>query len=202
MTVWVKVCGISKRTDLDAAVEAGADAVGLVLAAGTPRCLTVDQAARLAGDSPIPGFLVTVDERPEDLMELAERIGAGGVQPHGKHQAEAAEAAVRNGLAVLRPVRVGGDRVSLDHVPPSQIPILDTADARRHGGTGRTFDHDTLPPIHRRWVLAGGMGPHNVAQAVQKLQPWGVDASSSLESALGVKDPALIQAFVREAKRP
>ncbi len=198
--VWVKVCGISKRTDLDAAAEAGADAVGLVLAAGTPRCITVDQARRLAGHSPVPGILVTVDESPEDLMELVERTGARGVQPHGEHQAEAAEAGVRNGLMVLRPVRVGSGGVSVDHVPGSQIPILDTADARRHGGTGRTFDHDALPPLPRRWVLAGGMGPHNVAEAIQKLQPWGVDASSHLESELGVKDPARIQAFVREAK--
>ena len=198
--VWVKVCGISKIADLDAAVEAGADAVGLVLAPGTPRCITVERARTLAEHSPIPGIVVTVDESPGDLMELAERIGAGGVQPHGEHQAEAAEAGVRNGLMVLRPVRVGSAGVSVDHVPGSQIPILDTADARRHGGTGRTFDHDALPPLQRRWVLAGGMGPHNVAEAIQKLQPWGVDASSHLESELGVKDPARIQAFVREAK--
>ena len=198
--VWVKVCGISKRADLDAAVEAGADAVGLVLAAGTPRCITVEQARRLAEHSPVPGIVVTVDESPEDLMELAERVGAGGVQPHGERQAQAAEAGVRNGLMVLRPVRVGSGGVSVDHVPGSQIPILDTADARRHGGTGRTFDHDALPPLHRRWVLAGGMGPHNVAEAIEKLQPWGVDASSHLESELGVKDPGRIQAFGREAK--
>lgn len=198
--VWVKVCGVREIADLEAAVDAGADAVGLVLAVGTPRCITVERARTLAGCSPIPGIVVTVDESPVDLMELAEWIGAGGVQPHGEHQAEAAEAAVRNGLMVLRPVKVGSDGVSLDHVPGPQIPILDTADARRHGGTGRTFHHDALPPINRRWVLAGGMGPHNVAQAIQKLQPWGVDASSHLESELGVKDPARIHAFVREAK--
>ncbi len=199
--VWVKVCGLSEMADLEAAVEAGANAFGLVLAAGTPRCLTVEQAQGLAGSFPIPGFLVTVDETPEDLVELAERIGARGVQPHGKHQAEAAEAALSQGLMVLRPVKVGADQVSLDHVPDSQIPILDTADSRRHGGTGRPFDHDSLPSIHRKWVLAGGLGPHNVAQAVKKLQPWGVDASSHLESALGVKDPSLIRSFVKEAKR-
>lgn len=199
--VWVKVCGVKEIADLEAAVEAGADAVGLVLAAGTPRCITVERARTLAEHSPIPGIVVTVDESPKDLMELADRIGAGGVQPHGEHQAEAAEAGVRNGLLVLRPVRVGSGGVSVDHVPVSQIPILDTADARRHGGTGRTFDHDALPTLRRRWILAGGMGPHNVAEAIQKLQPWGVDASSHLESELGVKDPARIHAFVREAKR-
>lgn len=198
--VWVKVCGLSKLSDLEAASEAGADAFGMVLAAGTPRCITVDNAQFLADSSPIPGVLVTVDQTAEDLIELAERVGAGGVQPHGKHGTEAAAAAARHGLMVLRPIKVGRRQVSLDGVPSSQIPILDTADSRRHGGTGRSFDYDRVPKIDREWVLAGGLGPHNVAGAVKKLQPWGVDASSHLESTLGVKDPALIRSFVKEAK--
>ena len=199
--VWVKVCGLSTPADLEAAWEAGADAFGMVLAAGTPRCITVGNARYLADSSPIPGVLVTVDQTPGDLIELAERVGARGVQPHGRHGAEAAEAAARHGLTVLRPVKVGAERVSLDGVPPSQIPILDTADSRRHGGTGRSFDYDKVPPIRRKWVLAGGLAPHNVAGAVNRLQPWGVDASSHLESSLGVKDPALIRSFVKEAKK-
>ena len=199
--VWVKVCGLSKLSDLEAAAEAGADVFGMVLAAGTPRYITVENATRLAGSSPIPGVLVTVDQTPAAVIELAERIGAGGVQPHGKHGTQAAEAAARHGLMVLRPVKVGSQQVSLDGVPCSQIPILDTADSRRHGGTGRSFDYDRVPQINRKWVLAGGLGPHNVAGAVKKLQPWGVDASSHLESSLGVKDPALIRSFVNEAKK-
>ncbi len=199
--VWVKVCGLSELSHVEAAADAGADAFGLVLARGTPRYITPDRALLLAEASPIPGILVTVDETPEALMQMARRVGAAGVQPHGKYQVEAARAAVHGGLMVLRPVKVGAGPISVSHVPEAQIPILDTADARRHGGTGRTFDHDRLPEIGRRWVLAGGLGPHNVAQAVKNLQPWGVDASSHLESALGVKDPALIRTFVKEAKR-
>lgn len=199
--VWVKVCGLAKLSDLEAAWEAGADAFGMVLAAGTPRCITVDNAKYLAAASSIPGFLVTVDETPGNLIELAERIGARGVQPHGKHGMEAAQAAARHGLMVLRPVKVGAEQVSLDGVPTAQIPILDTADSRRHGGTGRSFDYDKVPQIGRKWVLAGGLGAHNVARAVKRLQPWGVDASSHLESTLGVKDPALIRSFVKEAKK-
>ena len=198
--VWVKVCGLTELSHLEAAVEAGADAFGIVLAAGTPRCITVDRARRLAGPAPIPCVLVTVDETPWNLITLAERIGAGGVQPHGKWAAEAGEAAAGHGLMVLRPIKVGSHQVSLDGVPPAQIPILDTADSRRHGGTGRSFDYDKVPETCRRWVLAGGLGAHNVAGAVKELQPWGVDASSHLESSLGVKDPALIRSFVKEAK--
>lgn len=199
--VWVKVCGLAKLSDLVSACEAGADAFGMVLAPGTPRHITVDRARRLADASPIPGVLVTVDRTPDELIELVEVVGAGGVQPHGRHGAEAAEAAARRGLMVLKPVKVGSRRVSLGGVPPSQIPILDTADSRRHGGTGRSFDYDKVPQIDRRWVLAGGLGPRNVADAVKRLRPWGVDASSNLESSLGVKDPSLIRSFVKEAKQ-
>ncbi len=198
--VWVKVCGLSRLSELEAAWEAGADAFGMVLAAGTPRYITVDNARRLADATPLPGFLVTVDETPRRLMELVDRIGARGVQPHGKHGSEAAAEAALQGLTVLRPVKVGACQVAVDYVPSAQIPILDTADSRRHGGTGRSFDYERVPPIDRKWVLAGGLGPHNVARAVKRLQPWGVDASSHLESSLGVKDPARIRAFVREAK--
>ncbi|MCQ3802653.1 MAG: phosphoribosylanthranilate isomerase [bacterium] len=199
--VWVKVCGLSTLADLEAASEAGADAFGMVLAEGTPRCISVENAEYLAGAAQIPGVLVTVDQTPGDLIGLAEQVGAWGVQPHGRHGAEAAEAAVRHGLRVLRPVKVGSQRVCVDGVPPAQIPILDTADSRRHGGTGRSFDYGRVPQIGRKWVLAGGLAPHNVAEAVNRLQPWGVDASSHLESSLGVKDPARIRSFVKEAKR-
>ena len=198
--VWVKVCGLSELAHLEAAVEEGADAFGMVLAAGTPRCITVENARRLADASPIPGILVTVDETPDGLMELARRIGARGVQPHGRHGAEAASEAARRGLTVLRPVKVGARPISVDHLPSDQIPILDTADSDRHGGTGRSFDYGQVPRIDRKWVLAGGLGPHNVAQAIKRLQPWGVDASSHLESSVGTKDPARIRAFVKEAR--
>ena len=197
---WVKVCGLSKVSHLEAAVDSGADAFGMVLAAGTPRYITVATAQRLANASPIPGFLVTVDQTPNDLLRLAEQIGAEGVQPHGRHSPRAAREATQQGLAVLRPVKVGIDRVSVDDVPSNQIPILDTADPKRHGGTGQSFDYQNVPQMGRKWVLAGGLGPHNVAAAVKRLQPWGVDASSHLESSLGVKDPARIRDFVREAK--
>ena len=199
--VWVKVCGLSELSHLEAAVEAGADAFGLVLAAGTPRCITLETARRLANASPIPGFLVTVDQTPQDLLQLVEQVGARGVQPHGRHGRRAAHQAARLGLRVLRPVKVGAGRVSVDDVPTDQIPILDTADSRRHGGTGRSFDYQKVPQMGRKWVLAGGLGPQNVAAAVKRLQPWGVDASSHLESSLGVKDPARIRDFVREAKQ-
>ena len=196
---WVKVCGVGRRVDLEAAEEAGADAIGLVLAPRSVRRLQPEQAAALAKQTDLETFIVTVDSSPAELLDLAQFIECSGVQPHGKHSSEAASAAERAGLSVLFPVPVLGP-MDLDHVPEGQIPILDAIAADQHGGTGRQIDRGSLPRIERPWVLAGGLGPANVRRAISEARPWGVDASSRLESSPGVKDPALIRAFVEEAK--
>lgn len=197
--LWVKVCGVRRMSDLTATERAGADAVGLVLA-DSPRRVTPEEAARLAGLTSLETFLVTVDATAAEILDLASFTGVTGVQPHGAHGAEAAEAAVRAGLRVLRPVRVTGP-VDLGGIPDDQVPLLDTADDGLHGGTGRSFDPDLVPRIDRPWVMAGGMGPGTVGPAVARLRPWGVDGSSRLESSPGVKDPDLIEAYVQEARR-
>ncbi len=191
---WVKVCGVTTPEAVEAATEAGADAIGLVLAAGSPRRLEIDQARRLAAGAAPLAVLVTVGLPPESLLAAVERVGAGGVQPHGRHAATAAAAAVAAGLFVLRPVAA---RSVIDlTVPFGQIPLVDTHLPGRDGGTGATFDWSRLPARRGRIVLAGGLGPDNVAEALAAVAPWGVDASSRLESAPGVKDPALIREFV------
>lgn len=196
---WVKVCGVTTREVAEVAAEAGADAIGLVLADGSPRRVSVETARALAAGLAIPAFLVTVDMAPELLVETAREVGAGGVQPHGRHAAEAAARAAVAGLTVLFPVPVQPG-LDLTHLPEEQIPLLDTFHPHRHGGSGHRFDPDLLPPISRRWVMAGGLGPDNVAEAVERLRPWGVDASSRLESAPGRKHPQLVRRFVEEAK--
>ena len=84
-------------------------------------------------------------------------------------------------------------------VEEGQIPLLDTYRAGVHGGTGEVFDWDKIPDLARPFVLAGGLGPDNVAEAIGRVAPWGVDASSGLESAPGVKDPERIRAYVERA---
>ncbi|MGF1664941.1 MAG: N-(5'-phosphoribosyl)anthranilate isomerase [Acidimicrobiia bacterium] len=196
---WVKVCGVRTRGDVVAAAEAGADAFGLVMAP-SPRQVDAEQAATLVRLSTgLDSFLVTVDARPAELLDLARFVGVSGVQPHGRYAAEAASAGVQAGLLVLRPRPVSGV-VELDDIPSTQIPLLDTAAGEAHGGTGRRFDWDLAAAITRRYVLAGGLGPDTVAEAVARLHPWGVDASSGLESAPGVKDAHLIRRYVQEAK--
>jgi phosphoribosylanthranilate isomerase len=196
---WVKVCGVRTPADVIAAAEAGADAFGLVMAP-SPRQIDAEQAVALVRLSTgLQSFLVTVDARPAELLDLAGFVGVSGVQPHGRHAAEAAAACVQAGLTVLRP-RPVSDVVDLDDIPTTQVPLLDTADRDSHGGTGRRFDWDLAAAITRPYVLAGGLGPDTVAEAVARLRPWGVDASSGLESAPGVKDAHLIRRYVQEAK--
>ena len=197
---WVKVCGMRTVSDLEAAAEAGADVVGLVLVPGTPRYLEVDDAARLASASRLPTVILTLDATLGDLVDLVDRVGAAGVQPYGDHIPEAARAATEAGAFVLRPVRVRGP-VDLGALPPGQTALLDGYSPDGLGGTGKQVAPEWLPPPGSRYVLAGGLNPSNVADAVSRYRPWGVDASSGLESAPGVKDPARIRDFVRNAKQ-
>ena len=197
---WVKVCGMRTVADVEAAAEAGADALGLNLIPGTPRYLEVEDAARLASLSRVPSVILTLDARPHELVELLERVGAAGVQPYGDHAPDAARAAAAAGAFVLRPHRVRGP-VDLGTIPTGQTGLLDGYSAEGLGGTGRQVAPEWLPPPGSRYVLAGGLNPSNVADAVSRHRPWGVDASSGLESAHGVKDPARIRSFVRNAKQ-
>lgn len=196
---WVKVCGLRRASDIAVATAAGADAIGLVLA-DSPRRVEPDLARRLASGSELPVYLVLVGARPSEALDLAGYIGAAGIQPHGERAAETAAAAVKAGLAVLRPVKVGPGGVG-GEVPSDQIPLLDRHHPDLEGGTGLRIDPEWIPAIDREWVLAGGLGPDNIHEALLALRPWGVDASSGLESSPGTKDPALIEAFVERAKQ-
>ncbi len=197
--VWVKVCGVKDLEVLRAVEASGADAFGIVLA-DSPRRVDERKARELISATELPAYLVTVDADPSVMVELAVAIGAAGVQPHGAEADRLASLASENNLAVLRPVRVEPGW-SLGEIPKDQVPLLDTAKAGLHGGTGERFDKDLVGDIGRRWVMAGGLGPGNVREAIVELGPWGVDASSLRESEPGKKDPKLVEEFVQEAKR-
>jgi phosphoribosylanthranilate isomerase len=151
---------------------------------------------------PVLRILVTVNTSAEDLAAAVAETGADGVQPHGQHADKAARWAQECGLLVLRPIRPDTDGSwGAAGIPTGQIPLLDSATAEDHGGTGRPLDWNRLAPPERRFVLAGGLTPANVAAAIKTVQPWGVDASTGLESAPGIKDPARVAAFLQEARR-
>jgi len=200
---WVKVCGLRRHTDVEAAVNAGADAVGFVLSEGSPRQVSVERAADLMDGVPVLRVLVTAHLTPEELADAVDATGADAIQPHGDNAEAAAAAGDAAGLLVLRPVSMSGAAPDPDPltVPERQIPLLDSVKGSELGGTGVVFDWSMVPPMNRRFVLAGGLNAGNVADAIDTVRPWGVDASSGLESVRGVKDTGKVVAFIEEAKR-
>ncbi len=197
---WVKVCGLRRPEEVEAAVDAGADAVGFVSVPGSPRFVELERVALLASGVPVHRVLLTSDLGPDELLEAVERTGVDGVQPYGRNVVAAAGAAIAAGLMVLQPIRMGesGDG---SEVVAGAIPLLDTPGRGGYGGTGETFDWGLLDGRGGDYIVAGGLGPDNVADLVRRVRPWGVDASSRLELSAGVKDLGKVAAFVEEAKR-
>lgn len=199
---WVKVCGITSWDALEAAHEGGADAVGFVVVPDSPRRIGLAEARAFIESSKLPSYIVSVDLTDHEVLEVMRYTSADGIQPHGLHGATVMGSAVDQGWKVLFPIPVdaSGPRTDPASIPHPALPILDTATAGVHGGTGSTFDWSLVAHVDRRFVLAGGLDPGNVRNAVASVRPYGVDASSGLETAPGIKDPDSIRAFIKEAK--
>ncbi|HKZ18475.1 MAG TPA: phosphoribosylanthranilate isomerase [Acidimicrobiia bacterium] len=195
---WVKICGLTRPEDVEAAEVAGADALGFVLIESSPRVITIDQAATLIGRTESAAFILTKDLRPPDLIAAALATGATGVQPYGRYAAEAAAAATLVGLQVLRPIDPGEN---VADIPLDQYPLFDSKSKAGEGNGGRMVDPANLPVSDRAFVLAGGLTPGNVAHVIASAHPWGVDVSSGVETRPGVKDAGLIRSFVDAAHK-
>jgi phosphoribosylanthranilate isomerase len=193
----VKVCGITRVEDARAAIDAGADWLGIVLKADSPR--RVDLAAARVISSAVDGapvVAVLVAPTPEEALELARRAGATRVQ---LHRVDAFRWPAAFPLPVAVAVTVAADGSLSDTLPPERHTVmLDTSDARLDGGTGRTFPWEAARVVAatRPVLLAGGLDASNVAHAVATVRPFGVDASSRLEVAPGIKDPERMRQFV------
>ena len=199
---WVKVCGLTRESDVAAAVDSGADALGFVLVQGSPRQISTERAADLMDGVPALRILLTVDASIGEMAAAVDASSPDGLQPYGNQADEVAAWGQANGLIVLHPLRRGAaGSWGVGTVPEGQIPLLDSATGADLGGTGVPLDWDSLPRPARPFVLAGGLDPSNVSIAIATLRPWGVDASTGLESAPGIKDTARVAAFVEEAKR-
>lgn len=194
---WVKVCGLTDQTDVAAAVRAGADAVGFVSIPSSPRFVSLELAAELAAGLPVPSVLLTLDLEPGEALQVLRQTGLGGIQPYGRGAATVALATAEAGYLVLFPQEAAAG-IDLGGLPG--IPLLDTPSTTVLGGTGRTFDWDLVAGVEQRFVLAGGLGPNNIAAALAQVQPWGVDASSGLEVSPGRKDHGMVADFITKAK--
>ncbi len=198
----IKVCGIVEPADALAAVEAGATAIGMVFYSASPRYARLDQAAMVSAvvSSRALKVGVFVNETPERICAVVEAARLDVVQLHGDERPS--DIAKLQGLRIWKalPVGAGFDAARMDDYDCEAI-LLDTATANAYGGSGRTFSWREAIEANgnRRIIVAGGLGPDNVADAIRTLRPWGVDASSRLESSPGRKDAERVEAFVRAA---
>ncbi|MFB2585702.1 phosphoribosylanthranilate isomerase [Herbiconiux liukaitaii] len=200
--MFIKICGLSTADTVRTAVDAGADAVGFVFAAGSPRTVTAEQAARLA--EAVPDAVETVgvfrDQPLREVVAMARAAGLGTVQLHGSEPDEHLEALADEGLRVIRALSAADyarSSVERRRLLDSHRLIIDAAEP----GAGVTFGEAELTERPEGfWLLAGGLTPENAGRLVGVFRPSGLDVSSGVESSRGVKDPRLIEAFIASAR--
>lgn len=199
---WIKLCGMTNREDVELAAAVGADAVGFVVAPESKRRISVPEAAAIGTGIDIARFLVSVDLAPNELIESAVAAGVTGVQPHGLHSVAAAHAAAAEGFEVLFPkgVAPGSATIDVSEIPDFATPLLDAKIDQRHGGTGVSFDWSLAAGISRAFVVAGGLKPETVTEALRVTGAWGVDVVSGIEASPGRKDPAKVRAFMEAVR--
>jgi phosphoribosylanthranilate isomerase len=197
-SLFIKICGLKTEQDVDTAVEAGADAIGFVLS-DSPRRLDAATAAKLSRRVPEDVLTVGVfrGESLHDVRSLAESAGIRAVQLHGPEDRGWYEDLASGGWTLIRATAYG-DPLPRCGEMGEDILLLDAPVP----GSGVTWDWAGKPLSGpgEKWVLAGGLTPDNVRNAVEGARPWGVDVSSGIERSRGVKDPALITAFIEAAR--
>jgi phosphoribosylanthranilate isomerase len=203
MSVKVKICGITNATDALAAADAGADALGFMFYEGSPRHIVVGDAAQFIPQLP-PHVLKTgvfVNPTEELVLRAIGECGLNLLQFHGE---ESPDFCLQFGLMTMKAFRIR-DRESLRELRnyPTDAWLLDAYSSKGMGGTGETFNWDLAVEAKqggRLIFLAGGLTPGNVADAIRKVQPFGVDVSSGVESAPGKKDAAKVRQFISAAR--
>lgn len=199
-----KICGITRIEDALAAAEAGADAIGLVFYAKSPRAVDVRQARAII--AALPPFVTTVglfvNASRCELNEILEAVSLDLLQFHGDETPADCEGYHRPWIKALR-VRPGDDLESACQLYAGARGILlDTYVPGVPGGTGEAFDWSLVPAsLSKPIILAGGLCADNVAQAIARVRPYAVDVSGGVEQAKGIKDATKIEAFMRAVKQ-
>ena len=200
-----KVCGLTSEEDLRVAVDAGADAVGLIsgVSVCTPREIPVSQAVSMAKSVPpfVTSVLVTMPDTPRAAGDLAAAVQPDAVQLHGADPADVGSISDM-GIPVVAAVSV--DEPDIDaYAETADALLVDSTDESGAGGTGRTHDWDRsadlVADLDVPVILAGGLTPENVRRAVRTARPFAVDVASGVEATGGVKDHDAVRRFVRNA---
>lgn len=194
----IKICGITRPEDAQAAVASGADAIGLVFYAKSSRAVSVEQALRIT--SVIPPFVTVValfvDEPAQDIVRILKRVPVDLIQFHGEESAEFCQQFGRPWIKALR-VKPGLDIAAACHTyRAARGVLLDSWAEGVPGGTGKTFDWQLAPrDLSLPVILAGGLNEDNVGAAIARLQPAAVDVSGGIEASPGVKSAGKIRRF-------
>ena len=196
----IKICGITRLEDAEAAVAMGANALGFVLWPHSPRYASFEVVQRIG--TFLPPFVIKVGVFVNPSAGDVSQAAAGGIQLAQIH-GEVPTFAGRPPVPVIRAVHLGsGGADSIEPSVPDATIHLDAHDADRHGGTGKTVDWQRAALVARlrRVVLAGGLTPANVAEAIATVRPYAVDVASGVEAGPGVKDHELMRRFIAAAK--
>jgi phosphoribosylanthranilate isomerase len=214
---WIKICGTTNLADANLAVSAGADAVGFVFAP-SPRQIQQESAGEIIQTLPvrIKKIGVTVNQSPEAVAKLAQDVGLTGIQLQGDEPADqlrAYRSALSSRMIIktlqARLVLAEGEDYLWPYLRESEFfdaLLLDAGVPGQPGGTGVPFDWNAMAPVAARikqWIpviIAGGLTPENVPEALRLFEPWGIDVVSGVESARGRKDETKVLAFVNAVR--
>jgi len=199
----IKICGLTREGDVDAAVEAGVDAIGFMLYEKSPRHLTAARAGELARRLPpfVTPVLLFVNASAAAVSAGLDSVPNALLQFHGDETPADCEAAARPYLRAAR-MAPGLDLLDFAARYRSAQALLLDADVETYGGSGKAFDWSLVPPgVPLPVVLSGGLNPANVADGLRRLRPWAVDVSSGVESAKGIKDAGLMRRFCQAVRQ-
>jgi len=212
----VKICGLTNLEDARCAAEAGADMLGFIIYDKSARYVTVEQAAAIVSglrktvDRPLPRFVgVFCNEPLAGVRAAIEAVGLDLAQLHGDEPFDQVQALGKHAYKVIRPETVMQARAQAQVYAKAgrrgtKIPdlMVDAYHPQRYGGTGRTADLSLARDLSRRYrlLLAGGLTPDTVGEAVTQVRPWGVDVSSGVEQEKGIKDHDRVRAFIQAVR--
>ena len=198
----IKICGLTREADVDAAVNAGADALGFVLYAQSPRHVSIERAAALAARLPpfVTPVLLLVNATPQELHAATAAVPNALLQFHGEETPAQCAAASRPWLRAAR-MAPGFDLLDFAaRFHAAQALLLD-AHVEAYGGGGKVFDWSLIPAsVPLPVVLSGGLNPANVSDGVLGVRPWAVDVSSGVEVGKGIKSAELMRRFCRAVR--
>ena len=203
IAVRVKICGITRSADVQAAVKAGTDALGFVFASHSKRVVDTSRAAELVAQ--VPAFISRVglfmDQDLDRVASVLDQVPLNLLQFHGSEDAGYCR---QFGLPYIKAVSMNSDKAverAVDEYSDASALLLDSHPPGAAGGTGAVFDWTMIPAASMPLILAGGLTPENVGRAVEQVKPWAVDVSSGVEDTPGIKNHEAMRKFIKEAKR-